>query len=302
MSGKHTKNIPASVRQRLLNKAKNDQRPFNELLQYYAMERFLYRLSRSAHANRYILKGALMLRVWRSPEFRPTMDIDILGKTSNDETAIIAQIRDVISIETTPDGLVFDPDSVQTERITEAAKYEGMRVRFTGRLDTARINMQIDIGFGDVVYPEPELADLPTLLDSPAPRLLCYSRESAIAEKFEAMVKLRELNSRMKDFYDIWLLSRQFDFEGNKLAEAIRLTFERRGTSLPGEIVAFSDEFIATRQVQWTAFRNRLQHSDAPDSFAVVIHALHTFISPLISAASSDAPMPSKWVAPGPWV
>jgi len=303
MSGrKDTRNIPASVRQKLLNKAKRDQRPFNELLQYYAMERFLFRLSQSVHTGRFILKGALMLRVWRAPEFRPTMDIDMLGKTSNEETAIISQIREIISVETAPDGLVFDPDAVQTEMITEAAEYEGIRVRFTGRLDTAKINMQIDIGFGDEVYPKPELADLPTLLDSPVPRILCYSRESAIAEKFEAMVKLRELNSRMKDFYDIWLLSRQFDFEGKKLAEAIRLTLERRGTVLPGEIAAFSDEFITAKQVQWTAFRNRLQQSGAPESFADVVQVLQTFIRPLISTASSNAPATSKWIAPGPWV
>ncbi len=134
---KSPKNIPASVRQRLLNRAKNDQRPFNELLQYYAMERFLFRLSQSPHADRFILKGALMLRVWRSPEFRPTMDIDMLGRTSNEEASIVAQIREVMAVNVEPDGLTFDPESIQSERITEDADYEGIRVRFrwdeTGR-------------------------------------------------------------------------------------------------------------------------------------------------------------------------
>jgi hypothetical protein len=265
------------------------------------MERFLFRLSKSVYASRFILKGALMLRVWRSPEFRPTMDIDMLGRTNREEAAIVAQIRDIIAMEVSPDGLCFDPDSIRTERITEAAEYEGIRVRFLGKLDSARINMQIDIGFGDIIFPEPEEADLPAMLDFPAPRILCYSRESAIAEKFEAMVKLRELNSRMKDFFDIWLLSRQFDFEGKKLAEAIRLTLERRGTVLPGEIVAFSDEFIAARQVNWTAFRNRLQQSVVPASFVDVIHAIHTFISPIVSCFSSNTSAPDRWIAPGPW-
>ena len=193
---KSPRNIPASVRQRILNRAKSDRRPFNELLQYYAMERFLYRLSQSAHADRFILKGALMLRVWHSPELRPTMDIDMLGRTSNKEADIIAQIRDILSMDVEADGLAFDADSIQAERITEDADYEGIRIRFRGTLDSARINMQVDIGFGDVVYPEPEESELPTMLDSPAPRLLCYSRESSIAEKFEAMVKLDALNSR----------------------------------------------------------------------------------------------------------
>lgn len=231
MNVKAPRNTAASVRQRLLNRARSDRRPFNELLQYYAMERLLYRLSQSPHADRFILKGALMLRAWHTPLVRPTMDIDFLGRTSNEEGSIAAQVREILSVAVNPDGLVFDPDSIQAERITEDADYEGIRIRFKGRLDSARANMQIDIGFGDIVFPGPELSELPTLLNSPAPRLLCYSRESAIAEKFEAMVKLRELNSRMKDFYDIWLLSRQFDFAGENMAEAIRGSGRRRHRS-----------------------------------------------------------------------
>ena len=197
------RNVPASVRQRLLNQARSERRLFSELLQYFAMERFLYRLSQSAHAERFILKGALMLRVWCTAEFRPTMDIDLLGRTRNEEADIVAQVRDVLLVDVETDGLTFHPDSIRTERVTEDAVYGGIRVRFSGSLDSARIHMQIDIGFGDVVYPGPEESDLPVMLDFPAPRLLCYSRESSIAEKFEAMVKLGMLNSRMKDFYDI---------------------------------------------------------------------------------------------------
>jgi hypothetical protein len=132
--------------------------------------------------------------------FRPTMDIDMLGITNNEEASIIAQIRDITTVDVEPDGLTFDPESIQTERITEDADYEGIRVRFRGMLDSARVSMQVDIGFGDIIYPGPEQSELPTMLNSPAPRLLCYSRESAIAEKFEAMVKLGMLNSRMEGF------------------------------------------------------------------------------------------------------
>lgn len=294
-------NVSASVRQRLLNRARSDGRLFDEILQYFAMERFLYRLSQSAHAEQFVLKGALMLRVWRASEFRPTMDIDLLGRASNEEAEILAQVRDVLRADVEADGLAFDPDSIRTERVTEDADYGGIRVRFSGALDSARIHMQIDIGFGDVVYPGPEVSDLPVMLDLPAPRLLCYSRESSIAEKFEAMVKLGILNSRMKDFYDIWLLSRRFDFIGTELARAIRLTFERRETELPIEIEAFRQSFVDAKQTQWTAFRNRIQQPHVPASFAEVATSLEQFLLPVASALSSGKPFPANWAAPGPW-
>jgi len=298
---KSVQNLPASVRQRLFDRARKDKRPFNELLQYYAMERFLYRLACSAHARQFILKGALMLRVWRSPEIRPTMDIDMLGRTNNDEAGIVKQIREIMTVDVESDGLSFDPASVRAERITEDAEYAGIRIRFRGLLDTARVALQIDIGFGDIVYPEPEESDLPVMLDFPAPRLLCYSRESAIAEKFEAMVKLGILNSRMKDFYDIWLLSRQFDFAGASLAEAIRLTFERRETPLTAAIDAFSESFIEAKQVQWTAFWRRLQHEHVPASFHEVVTAVAIFLSPLAATLSQGHTVSGNWATPGPW-
>jgi hypothetical protein len=294
---KTPKNIAASVRQRLLNRSREDNRPFNELLQYYAMERFLYRLSVSEYEAHYILKGALMLRAWNSPEFRPTMDIDMLGRTGNDEANIISQIREVMEVHVDPDGLSFDAESIQSERITEDADYEGIRIRFRGALSTARINMQIDIGFGDVVYPGPERAELPCMLDAPAPSLLCYSRESAIAEKFEAMVTLGELNSRMKDFYDVWLLSRQFAFEFDKLAEAIRLTFKQRGTELAEPIDAFSEAFTTSRQPLWSAFRRRLKQEHLPESFAEITAEVEAFIKPVIQGESNH----SNWPPTGPW-
>ncbi|PIE66432.1 MAG: hypothetical protein CSA26_00890 [Desulfobacterales bacterium] len=295
---KSPQNVSASVRQRLLNRSKADNRSFNELLQYYAMERFLYRLSMSDHAQHYILKGALMLRAWKSPEFRPTMDIDMLGKTGNEEENITAQIRDILAVEIEPDGLTFASDSIQTERITEDADYEKIRVRFRGALGTARISMQMDIGFGDIVYPGPEKAELPCMLDSPAPSLLCYSRESAIAEKFEAMIKLGQLNSRMKDFYDIWLLSRQFEFVLNSLAEAVRLTFKQRGTELKEPIDAFSADFISSRQLMWAAFRKRLKQDHVPESFQEMATEVELFLEPVIKGVSDTI----TWKPAGPWL
>ncbi len=302
MKAEPPKNVPASVRQRLLNRAKNEERPFSELLQYYAMERFLYRLSKAACARRFILKGALMLRAWHSPEFRPTMDIDLLGMTSNEEARIIAQIQEVLAVEVAPDGLDFEGSSLQAGPITEDADYEGIRIRFRGALDSARIDMQIDIGFGDAIFPEPQELELPTMLEGPAAKLLCYSRESVIAEKFETMLKHGELNSRMKDFYDIWLLSTQFFFEGARLSEAIRQTLERRGTELPLEIPAFTVEFATGKQTQWMAFRKRLRQTSVPVSFAEVVDAVRAFLDPIVSGMASRPPTPMKWTAPGPWV
>lgn len=296
------KNISASVRQRLFNRAKSGRRPFNELLQYYAMERFLYRLSQSVHVDRFILKGALMLRVWQSWELRSTMDIDMLGITSNQEADVVAQVQDILAVDVEPDGLSFDPASIQAERITANADYEGIRIRFPGALGSARINIQIDIGFGDIVYPKPEKSDLPTMLNSPAPRLLCYSRESSIAEKLEAMIKLGMLNSRMKDFYDIWLLSRQFNFNGPRLTEAIRLTFERRGTELPAGIDAFTKPFIEAKQIQWAAFRKRLEQEYVPTSFKEIVTSVDSFLSPIVAVFSSGKQGPTSWIAPSPWV
>jgi predicted nucleotidyltransferase component of viral defense system len=281
---KPLKNVPASVRQRLLNRSRSEKRPFNELLQYYAMERFLYRLSQSEHREKFILKGALMLRAWRSPEFRPTKDIDMLGITSNDESRIVQQIRDIMALDVEPDGLSFDGDSMESEQITEDAEYKGVRVTFLCYLGSAKINMQIDVGFGDVVHPCPEDSNLPTMLDYPQPRLRGYTRDSVVAEKFETMVKRGDLNSRMKDFYDIWLLSRQFEFDTGRLADAIRLTFQKRGTEIPGGLDAFDRGFADAKQVQWVSFRRRLGQDHVPKSFHEIVSVVREFLTPVVAS------------------
>jgi hypothetical protein len=189
-----TKNIAASVRARLTNKAKETKRPFQEVLQHYGLERFLYRLASSQHDGRFVLKGALLLRAWGAPVSRPTRDIDFLGYVQNDIGVVETIMREVCDASVEDDGLVFEGASVKGQRIKEDAEYHGVRITFTGLLDRARIPMQLDIGFGDVVHPEPEQRDYPTLLDLPAPRLRMYPRESVIAEKFEAMVQLGTRN------------------------------------------------------------------------------------------------------------
>jgi predicted nucleotidyltransferase component of viral defense system len=211
--------LGASVRQRLLNQSRTQGRPFQELLQYFAMERFLYRLAKSPFADRFVLKGALLLTAWRAPFSRPTMDIDLAGKTNNELKHIRSLVGEVCETATEPDGLEFAASSIKVQRIKEDAEYEGVRVRFNATLAKARIPMQIDIGFGDVVVPQPTEVEYPPLLEFPAPVLRTYPKETVVAEKLEALTVLGLLNSRIKDYYDLALLARLYPFDGNLLAE-----------------------------------------------------------------------------------
>lgn len=301
MSVKSPKNISASIRQKLYNYAKKENRPFNEILYHYAMERFLYRLSISEHKALFILKGALLLKVWDTHNFRTTLDIDLLGRTRNDDEHILSKIQEIIALDYPPDGLYFDDKSVTIERIKKDSEYHGLRITFKAKLDSAIVRMQIDIGFGDVIFPQPILSKIPVILDFPAPKMLCYTRESAIAEKFEAMVSLGELNSRMKDFYDIWLLSRQFEFDGNNLIEAVSRTFKQRNTGIPSKIVAFEHDFATAKQNQWIAFRKRLQQDFVPHIFSDVVAQLKDFLMPIVSSIKMGKTNTRKWVTKGKW-
>lgn len=292
------RNMAASVRQRLLDRSRQEQRPFQELLQLYVMERFLYRLSRSPHAQCFVLKGALMLQVWQSPQSRPTRDIDLLGHISNDPSSLLSLFRDVLVVDELDDGIEFDVESLSAEAITEEADYQGVRVLFNATLSGAKARLQIDIGFGDVVLPTPEWMTYPVLLDLPAPRLLCYSRESAIAEKFQAMVALGRLNSRMKDFYDIWLLSRSFDFELAPLKAAIVATFRKRNTELPARPL-FSKEFSREKQPQWQAFIRRLDQETVEQDFTAVVSVLENFLGKVVEPG--EVITDQYWRVGGPW-
>lgn len=298
---KDIKNIAASVHQRLLNRAHAEKRRFNEVLQFYAMERFLYRLSCSPHAEKFILKGALMLRVWQAPTSRPTMDIDMLGRTNNDMGSLVEIMKNVCRTPVEDDGLEFFADDAVGEEITKDGDYKGVRVRFGGVLGKARIKIQIDVGFGDVVYPGPQREGLETLLEMPKPELMCYSRESVVAEKFEAMVKLEELNSRMKDFYDIWLLGGQFEFDGSRLLEAVKRTFDNRKTVLPNQIAAFRDNFPEIKALEWKAFRRKMKEETIPADFSEVIKFIKVFLLPIIDAIRAGEEYQKIWKS-GSWL
>ncbi len=296
------RNLPASVRQRLLNRARAEGRPFNELLQHYAMERFLYRLSRSQFAGRFVLKGALLLRVWEAPVGRPTLDIDLLGRMDNEVDAVTAAIREVLQVAVEPDGVVFDFGSLEASRIAEQAEYHGTRVRFLAQIDTARVRMQVDVGFGDPVYPAAREEAFPTLLDAPAPVLWCYSRESVVAEKIEAMVRHGALNTRLKDFYDVWLLARAFAFDGPTLAEAVRRTFASRETAASLPLVAFGEDLSSSKSVQWRAFLKRGDIEQVSVAFDEVVEAIRGFVEPVLASVEEGRAFAARWDPPGPWV
>lgn len=278
------KNMGASVRQRLLNHAKDSDRPFAEVLQYYAMERFLYRLSVSPHADKFLLKGALLLTAWQAPISRPTMDIDLLGRTDNAIDSIVQLMQEVAQLEVPDDGLAFVITSFSGAAIREDADYSGVRVAFTGLLNAARVHMQIDIGFGDVVTPGPERLTYPTLLDFPAPILSGYSRETVMAEKLQALVQLRMLNTRMKDYFDLWLLSQQPQLNRETLATAIEHTFRNRKMEIDKTPIGLSPEFgnDPTKQMQWRAFLKRSALTEVPDSLNEVVAELWAFFGPLL--------------------
>jgi nucleotidyltransferase AbiEii toxin of type IV toxin-antitoxin system len=298
------KNLSASVHAHLQKYARTSKRPFQELLQYYAMERFLYRLSKTPHRARFVLKGALMLNVWNAPMARATKDIDLLGSLDNSLDNLERVVRAVCAATVEPDGMVFDPATVKAERIKEDADYEGVRVRFVGLLGKARAAMQIDIGFGDVVTPGTENITYPALLDFPAPELRGYPRETVVAEKFHAMVYLRTMNSRMKDFYDVWLLASQFVFDGALLAEAIAATFANRETTIEAAPIAFTSDFTeqASTLAQWSAFRRRLPNTESPEKLPEIVTFLAEFLLPIARACASGDTFHKRWPPGGPWI
>lgn len=301
---KEIKNIEASIKARLKNKAQETNRPFAEVMQYYGMERFLYRFSKSKYADKFILKGALLFAVWQIPDRRTTLDIDFLARFDNEVAAIEKVMKDVCGTNVDPDGLIFDPQTVKGMKIKEDADYEGVRVKFTGFLDRAEIPMQIDVGFGDIVYPKTRVIDYPVILDFPKPHLNGYPQESVISEKFEAMIKLGLLNSRMKDFYDIWLMMRWFELKGANLVEAIKKTFNHRKTDIPHNKPLFAGEIYdekSDRQTLWRAFLEKGDIQHPPDTLSVTAKEIEKFLIEPIVAINEKVKFDKTWKSLRGW-
>ncbi|SFF85136.1 Nucleotidyl transferase AbiEii toxin, Type IV TA system [Duganella sp. CF458] len=297
------RNVPASVRARLLKIAKERNQDFNLVLTRYALERLLYRISVSQHAAQFLLKGALLFDLWFDLPHRPTRDADFLGFGPADLPHLESAFKDICEIEE-PDGITFDSSTVRAVDIRKEANYAGVRVTFSGSIDGARCPIQLDIGFGDAVTPAPEDVSFPVILSGfSAPQLRAYPRYTVVAEKLEALVSLGMANTRLKDFFDLWVLAKYTAFEGDTLLQAIHATFSRRGTAFPTSTPLGLTETFATdsaKQAQWSAFLRKNKLEALP--LEAVVSILHDFLMPLIdSARQQKTNYSQQWNDGGPW-
>lgn len=296
------RNISASVRDRLLARARAQKLDYNLLLTRYALERMLYRLSISKQRDQFLLKGALLFDLWFDVPHRPTHDADFLGFGSAEIPHIEEIFRDICRIEV-EDGIAFQPDTVKATEIRKEANYAGVRVTLLGMLNSARCPVQIDIGFGDAVVPGPDEVRYPVILgEMPAPHLHVYPRYTVVAEKLEALTSLGMLNIRMKDYFDLWILAKHSDFDGQILSRAVAATFDRRRTAVPNGVpIGLSDEFIsdAQKDKQWQAFlrKNALD----PMPLATVVADLHDFLMPVLAAIAAGGSHDYPWRAGAGW-
>jgi len=298
------KNIPASILARLRNQAEVLERPFAEILQYYAMERFLYRLSKTTYAKKFVLKGGLLFYVWNLPLRRPTRDIDFRGYVINSRENLLKIINAVIAEPASEDGIVFDPHSVSVEETQIDADYQGIRVKIIALLGRSRIPVQIDIGFSDEIGSSAETVNYPNLLpELKQVRLKSYPKELVVAEKFHAMVRHAELNSRMKDYYDLWLLSETFEFEGISVRAAIESTFKKRDTEIPREQpLSLTAEFARAGQSRWINFLNKMElKNDQVADFQNVIEKIWTFIEHPLQTSHNKTRSIRNWIPQKGW-
>jgi hypothetical protein len=299
MTLKSPKDVSASIRQRLLNHAKAHGDDYQRILTRYAIERLLFRLSQTEAQDRYILKGAMLFVTWPEHVFRPTGDLDLLGYGNPDLTAVAVLFARICQVDVPEDGIVFDPASLQVEALREEGKYQGVRLSLRGRLGTAVIPVQVDIGFGDRVYPTPSRKIFPGLLpDMPAADVLMYPPETVVAEKFEAVVRFGEENTRLKDFNDIWVTTRTFSFDLATLAEAVGGTLRRRETAVPTETpVALMPQFAQTadKQALWTGFLRRNPPTLPPPPFDELLLELRRFFDPVLLALAFPEGAIGRW-------
>jgi predicted nucleotidyltransferase component of viral defense system len=299
-----TTGLARSVQVRLVRHAHALGVDPNVVLARYGAERLLYRLSRSPDAERFVLKGAMMLLVWLGESVRPTRDADLLGFGALDTESLRVTFAAVCAVRVEPDGLEFDVESLRVAPIRVEDAYGGQRVTLVARLGSARVRVQVDVGAGDDVFPEPQWLEYPSLLDLPRPRLRAYRPETAVAEKLHAMVELDARNSRMRDFFDLHELAAAWAFEGSVLRRAITGTFERRRTMVPRELpLALTPGFAAIegKQAQWNGFVRRLPGTAVPQDLGAVIDGVAAFAGPVLVAAGRGEQFDRSWKPGGPW-
>ena len=304
MSKELSKNLEASVHQRLLNLSRERKEDFNLILTRYTVERLLYRLIRSTYAEKFILKGAMLMAVWMGQSHRPTRDLDLLGSGDASSEYLKQVFQQVCQAQVENDGLIFEHESIDIIEIREGQEYPGQRVKLTANLGNARVRVQVDVSYGDAVTPEAVEIEYPSLLDFPSPQIRAYPRETVVAEKLETMIRFGMVNSRMKDFYDLHILSKTFYFEGSTLVQAIRATFNRRGTPIPTEIpIALSDESASNMDkiTKWNAFLNRNNLENSTINFSQLVDEIRTFLARPLLVAAHEEIFQQNWTAGGPW-
>jgi Nucleotidyl transferase AbiEii toxin, Type IV TA system len=297
MTKKEIRNIPASIRVRLKKYADEQKIDFTGVLVQFCTNRFLYRLSISDNANNFVLKGSLLFVAWYPQPYRPTKDADLLGFGSDDNVVLSNIFKSLCDIEFDEDGLTFEQSSVRLDEIRAGDDYGGKRVTLQASLNGANVPIQIDIGFGDIVTPEPTEITLPALLNLPEVRLKAYPKESVIAEKTEALVKLGIANGRLKDFSDLYVLAGSDKFEGTLLSRAISATFARRKTALPSKPpVGLTSEFYSDpdKIIQWNAFRKRIPSLADLEFRAVGERLMRFLLPPLLNGSFQATWLPQK--------
>jgi predicted nucleotidyltransferase component of viral defense system len=303
MSQKSPKNIAASVHQRIINLARAQNSDVNLLFTRYGLERFLYRLSRSPHADSFVLKGAMLFFVWTGSASRPTRDLDLLAQISPDAGEIGREFRNICLTAVEDDGLEFQASAMEIEAMQGLRRFGGFRITIPALLGKVRLQVQVDLGFGDSVTPAPKRIDFPTLLDQPAPRLAAYHMETVMAEKTEAIVKLGLTNTRAKDYFDLLALSRNFAFSGSDLVSSIAATFRTRDTPIPADTPPGLTDGFATdgvSMIRWHSFLRRNGLPEDPD-WPETVATVRTFVLPPLRAAGQTQAFRHSWPVGGPW-
>ncbi|CAH0496394.1 hypothetical protein NVSP9465_01427 [Novosphingobium sp. CECT 9465] len=296
------KNVAISVRDRLVARARSRRENAQLLMTRYVIERLLYRLSRSSYRDRFILKGAMLFSLWADAPYRATGDLDLLGAGENTPDTLASIFQEILAVEVDDDGIIFRPDTLKAAAARAEDEYAGVRIDFLAELAGARLPMHVDIGYGDAVTPAPVDIRYPSMLDQPMAELRAYPPETVVAEKFQAMVALDMINTRLKDFYDLWAIANTFEFDGTVLARAIAATFERRQTKIPEKIpAALTTAYADERQGQWAAFLRRTEIALAPEPFPDVQAQIERLVMPPTAALARGATFEGRWRPGGPW-
>lgn len=298
------KNVAASVRDRLKKIADKTGENYNTLLVRYAIERLLFRLSKSKHKKRFVLKGAMLFALWKETPHRVTRDLDLLGFGESSIEELKTVFAEICAQAVPDDGLIFDSATVKAEPIRAQEMYVGVRVDVQGKIGNARTPIQIDVGFGDATAVDPVDVEFPTLLDMPAPKVRAYRMETSLAEKYSATVTLGIANTRMKDYFDFWFLGKHFEFDGQELADSLLATLKRRGKDIPTETpIGFTEAFAkdASRQAIWKSFWKKSVRTEPMLSLEEVVSFAASFLVPPAIAAAKGQKFARKWKPGGTW-